>query len=115
MGSFANVGQYNFTFIVEPEIEHAVRHPGQGRLFGISPLIEEFNCVALGFRTDHRKLAVGPSTHVDRHDLSVATYRLGFIAGLVRGCTEGSALPTITKRILEVLRVTKQTRHHPVS
>jgi hypothetical protein len=73
MGSFANVGQYNFAFIVELEIEHAVRHASQGRLFGISPLIEQFNCVALGFRTDHRKLAVGPSTQVDRHELSVAT------------------------------------------
>jgi hypothetical protein len=30
-------------------------------------------------------------------------------------CTEGSALPTTTKRISEMLRVTQPRRHHPVS
>jgi hypothetical protein len=33
-------------------------------------------------------IGIGPSTQVDRHDLSVATYRLGFITGLARRCTE---------------------------
>ena len=46
---FPNVRKLDLPFIVQPEVEHAVRRTGQGLFLSVSLLVQQFNCVALRF------------------------------------------------------------------
>src|SRR5262249_36887224 len=52
---------------------HAVSHSREERLLSVSPFIEQLNRLALSFGVHDGKLAVRPSTEIDRNDPRLAT------------------------------------------
>ena len=42
-----NVRQFDHPVVVQPEIKHTARHPRDGCLLGVSPLIEKLDRIAL--------------------------------------------------------------------
>src|SRR5206468_2040465 len=79
MRGSANIPKLNLPVVCKSEIEHAIRHPLERRLLGVSPLVEQYDRVILGIGVHNRELAIGPSTEIHRHDLRLPTRAFGFI------------------------------------
>ena len=72
LGRFANVRKFDRPGVTQPEIEHAVRHTRERRLFGVSPLVEQFNRIALRSSADNREITIGPPAEENRHELRLS-------------------------------------------